>query len=273
MLERRLMYSGGYTKQMHGYSIELEHVGRSEPQTLISSVDFKVFFRGFRAMFPLYLGVIPFAVAYAVTARAAGLSVLETCLMSVLVFAGGSQFSAAGMFGAGATGLTIVFTTFLINVRHILYGFSLAREVPLSRVQRILGAYFLTDEAYGVMMSRGEKSFAFLLGAELSLFVSWNIFTLVGALAGSIIADPIKLGVDFIFPLSFTALIVPLLKTRNDLIVGVTSGILALIFSKLLPGGFSIFVTGVLGSLLGAWLTRSEPLERENLEDMKREVA
>ena len=70
-------------------------------------------------MFPLYLGVIPFALAYAVTARAAGLSVLETCLMSVLVFAGASQFSAAGAFAGGAGGLTVVFTTFLLNVRHL----------------------------------------------------------------------------------------------------------------------------------------------------------
>lgn len=124
-----------------------------------------------------------------------------------------------------------------------------------------------------MMMSQRERSFAFLLGTELSLFVSWNIFTFVGALAGSVISDPVKLGVDFIFPLSFTALIVPLLKTRNDLIVVTISGILALVFSRLLPGGFAIFATGVIGSLIGAWLTRGEELEPENLEDMKREVA
>jgi 4-azaleucine resistance transporter AzlC len=224
-------------------------------------------------MFPLYLGVIPFAVAYAVTARAAGLSVLETCLMSLLVFAGGSQFSAAGLFGAGAGGFTIVFTAFLLNVRHVLYGLSLGREVRLSSLQRPIAAYFLTDESYGVMMSGKERSFAYLLGTELSLFVSWNIFTVVGALAGSVIADPIKLGVDFIFPLSFTALLVPLVRSKNDLIIAVFSGILAVVFSRLLPGGFSIFATGVIGSLLGAWLTRAEPPEELNLEDMKREIA
>jgi 4-azaleucine resistance transporter AzlC len=224
-------------------------------------------------MFPIYLGVIPFAVAYAVTARAAGLSVLETSLMSVLVFAGASQFSAAGAFASGAGGLTIIFTTFLLNVRHMLYGLSLGREIKLSSWQRLVSAYFLTDEAYGVVMASGERSFAFLLGCEMSLFVSWNIFTLVGALAGSIIPDPAKLGVDFIFPLSFTALIVPLLRSKNDLIVASISGILALVFSRILPGGFSIFATGVIGSLLGAWLTRFEQIEEPNLEDMKREVA
>ncbi len=122
-------------------------------------------------------------------------------------------------------------------------------------------------------MASNERSFAFLLGCELSLFVSWNVFTLVGALAGSIIADPAKLGVDFIFPLSFTALIVPLLKSKTDVIVAGISGVLALVFSKILPGGFSIFATGVIGSLLGAWLTRSEPPTEPNLEDNTREVA
>jgi 4-azaleucine resistance transporter AzlC len=236
-------------------------------------VNFSVFARGFRAMFPIYLGVIPFAVAYAVTARAAGLSVLETCLMSILVFAGASQFSAAGAFAGGAAGLTIVFTTFLLNVRHLLYGLSLGREIKLSNPQRVVSAYFLTDEAYGIVMASGERSFAFLLGCEMSLFVSWNVFTLVGALAGSIIADPTKLGVDFIFPLSFTALIVPLLKSKTDLIVAGISGVLAIVFSKILPGGFSIFATGVIGSLLGAWLTRSESPTQPTLEDMTREVA
>jgi 4-azaleucine resistance transporter AzlC len=268
-----LTHSGKYSKQLSDYSTKLENVARSDIQPLKSVVNFKVFFRGFRSMFPLYLGVIPFAVAYAVTARAAGLSVLETCLMSVLVFAGASQFSAAGSFAAGAGGLTIVFTAFLLNVRHLLYGLSLGREIQLSRWQRVVGAYFLTDEAYGVVMASGERSFAFLLGCEMSLFVSWNVFTLVGALAGSVISDPAKLGVDFIFPLSFTALIVPLLRSKNDVIVAGISGTLAILFSKILPGGFSIFATGVIGSLLGAWLTRSEPLETISLEDITREVA
>ena len=169
--------------------------------------------------------------------------------------------------------MTVVFTTFLLNVRHLLYGLSLGREIKLSNSERVVGAYFLTDEAYGIVMASKERSFAFLLGCELSLFVAWNVFTLVGALAGSIIADPAKLGVDFIFPLSFTALIVPLLKSRNDVVVAGISGVLAIVFSKVLPGGFSIFATGVIGSLLGAWLTRFEPPPSPSFEENTREVA
>ena len=231
------------------------------------------FWRGFRRMFPLYLGIVPFAVAFAVTARAAGLSVWETQVLSLFVFAGASQFSAAQMFATGASGPAIVLTTFLLNVRHALYGVSLARAIALKPWQRVVSAFFLTDEAYGVMISSGAKTFAFLLGAELSLYVSWNAFTLLGALAGSLLPDPVVLGVDFVFPLSFLALLVPIVRSRAEFIVAIFSGALAFVISSELPGGLPILITGVVGSLLGAWLTRTEAPPAPQLEDAIREVA
>ncbi len=235
----------------------------------------QMFLAGFKAMLPIWLGVVPFALAYAVTARASGLSVLETCLMSVLVFAGASQFSAAGMFAHAASGLAIVFTTFLLNIRHLLYGLSLNREIKLSPIQRIISAYFLTDEAFGMVIASQQRNFAFLLGAELSLFFSWNVFTIVGALAGNFVQDPVVLGVDFVFPLCFLALLIPLLKTRTEFIVALFASAIAFVVSKLLPGGLTVLVTGVLGSLLGAWFTRNEKTTAENfsLPDATREVA
>ena len=224
-------------------------------------------------MLPLWLGVVPFGLAYAVTARAAGLSVLETQSLSVFVFAGSSQFSAATLFASGAGGFAIVLTTFLLNVRHLLYGLSLGRYMTLRPLERVVAAYFLTDEAYGVMVASGERSFAFLLGAELSLFLSWNAATLVGALLGSSIPDPAAFGVDFVFPLAFLALLVPILKTGTEVLVAVLSGALALLLARALPGGLPILVTGVLGSLLGAWLTRHEPPLPPALEDAMGEVA
>ena len=88
------------------------------------------FVAGFRAMVPLWLGVVPFALVYAVLARDAGLSVLETQSLSVLVFAGSAQLSAVGQFASGAAVVEIVSTTFLLNVRHVLYGLSLGRRIP-----------------------------------------------------------------------------------------------------------------------------------------------
>jgi predicted branched-subunit amino acid permease len=92
-------------------------------------------------MVPPWLGVVPFGLAYAVTARDAGLSLLETQSLSVFVFSGAAQVSAAGLFAAGAAGITIVLTTFLHNIRHVLYGLSLGRSMALSRRRRVVASY------------------------------------------------------------------------------------------------------------------------------------
>ncbi len=232
------------------------------------------FMLGFRAMAPLWLGVIPFGLAYAVIARDAGLSLLETQALSLLVFAGSAQVSAAGLFGIGAGGLEIVLTTLLLNVRHVLYGLALARRTPLSRRQRPVAAYFLTDEAFGVVAASSDRRFTFLLGAELSLFATWNAATLGGALLGTAIPDPAALGVDLVFPLAFLALLVPLVRTRVELGVAAASGALAYLLARELAGGLPILAAGVLGSLLGAWLTRTGPPDQAfNADDAAREVA
>ncbi|HZQ82959.1 MAG TPA: AzlC family ABC transporter permease [Gaiellaceae bacterium] len=210
---------------------------------------------------PLWLGVVPFGLAYAVIARDAGLSLIETQALSLLVFAGSAQVSAVGLFARGAGGLEVVLTTFLLNVRHVLYGMSLARRVPMTPRERVVGAYFLTDEAYGVSIARDAHTFPFVLGAELSLFITWNLATLAGALLGGVIPDPEKIGVDFVFPIAFLALLVPLLRRRADVVVAVVAGLVAWLLSKWLPGGLPVLGAGAGGALLGAVLTRKEPAE------------
>ncbi|MSO95945.1 MAG: branched-chain amino acid ABC transporter permease [Thermoleophilia bacterium] len=232
------------------------------------------FGRGFWALAPLWLGIIPFGLAFAVTARAAGLSLLETQALSALVFAGSSQFSAVGLIAVGATGLEIVLTTLLLNVRHLLYGLSLGRILRLRRRERPIAAFFLTDEAFGITARARERSFLFLLGVELSLFMMWNLATLAGFLLGAAIPDPTKLGIDLIFPLAFLALLVPIVRTRAEVLVAVGSGALAFGLQKSLPGGLPILLTGVAGSLLGAFLTRRTPVDTTiDFEAAAREVA
>ena len=90
----------------------------------------------------------------------------------------------------GAAASSIVLTTFLLNVRHVLYGLSLGRAIPLTRRQRPVAAFLLTDEAYGVTVASRARTFPFLLGTELSLFVTWNLATLAGSLLGEAVRDP-----------------------------------------------------------------------------------
>ncbi|HEY9456330.1 MAG TPA: AzlC family ABC transporter permease [Gaiella sp.] len=231
------------------------------------------FWRGFLAVAPLWLGVVPFGIVYAVIARDAGLSVLETQAMSLFVFAGSAQFSAAGLFATGATALEVVLTTFLLNVRHVLYGLSLGRRMLLPGWRRPAAAYFLTDEVFGIVAARPAPTFGFLVGAELSLFLVWNLATLAGAVLGATIPDPGELGLDLVFPLAFLALLVPLVRTRAELVVAVASGALAYLVAQVSSGGVPIVVTGVAGSLLGAVLTRGRPVEEPRLENAIREVA
>ena len=152
--ERRHEQHAGPDQRTH-----VERRAARDAETM--GVEFR---HGFRAMMPLWLGVAPFAFAYAVLARNAGLSLVETQALSLLVFAGSAQVSAVGLFGRGAGGLEIVLTTFLLNVRHVLYGMSLGRVVPMTRRERLVGAYLLTDEAYGVSVARGARTFPFVLG-------------------------------------------------------------------------------------------------------------
>jgi predicted branched-subunit amino acid permease len=219
-----------------------------------------LFVEGFRALLPLWLGAAPFALAYAVAARAAGLNVAETQLMSLTVFSAGAQLSAAGLLHAGASSVALLTTTLVLNIYQLMIGFSLGQMLPLSRVQRAIAAYFLTDSAYGVTVSGGAYAFPFLLGAELSMFVVWNVCTFIGAIAGQLLRDPASLGLDFVFPLTFLALLIPLLRTRADLLTALCTGMIALIAGRVVASSVAVLLAAVLGSLAGAWL---RPAHRE----------
>jgi len=209
-------------------------------------------------MLPLWLGVVPFGIAYALAAGEAGLSSFETQAMSVVVFAGASQFSAAALFGDGAAGFSIVLTALALNIRHVLYGLSLSQRFELSRRQRLLAAHLLTDEAFGVAYASGTSNPGFLFGTATSLFFAWNLATLAGIGLGGVFADPSELGLDFIFPLAFLALLVPLVRGRVELSVAVVAAGVAWLGSQVWPVGPSVVAAGVMASLLGAWLTRRE---------------
>ncbi len=226
---------------------------------MAASADRKEFMAGFKAVLPLWLGMLPFAIAYAVAAMGAGLTVLETQAMSLLVFAGAAQFGAAGMFAAGAQPFAIIFTTLLVNLRHLLYGLNLGRGSQLGKGTEVVAAHLLTDEAFGVTVAAGRRSGSYLIGAGTSVFVIWNAGTLAGAILSARIPDPLALGVDFVFPLAFLALLLPLLRSRPAWTVAATSGVLAFVLSRYLGTGVMVMLTGVAGSLLGAWLSGRKP--------------
>jgi 4-azaleucine resistance transporter AzlC len=230
-------------------------------QALVSNTTSRMhdFRAGFVAMLPLWLGAAPFGVIYAVTALAAGLTPLQTLAMSLLVFAGAAQFTAAGLFASGVAPLAIIGTTLIINMRHVLLSASLApylRHTP-AWIKALL-AFQITDESYAVgtrAFLDGRGSPAYQFGANMSMYTIWPISTALGILLGSFLPDTSAYGLDLVFPLAFIGLLMPLLRERVSVLVAVVAGALTLGGALVLPGRWYILLAGVVASGVGAILS------------------
>lgn len=220
---------------------------------------YEEFWQGSRDTLPLVLGAIPFGITCGVMGLAAGLSGGEMMLMSLTVFAGAAQFISITMFSAGVSGWGLyVFTTLLVNLRHLLMGASLAphmTRLPLAW-QAVL-AFGMADETYAVTMNRTLATGYhpnYHLGANLTMYIAWGASTAVGALAGSMIPNPLDWGLDFAMPATFLAMLIPRLKERRSLIVCIVSAVVALAGALWLPGKWYIIAAAAAAMLAGGIL-------------------
>lgn len=226
--------------------------------------------QGFGETIVVWPGVAPFGMVYAVSALAAGLSVWETLGMSLIVFAGASQFTAVGLFGSGANPWTIIATTAIINARHLLLAASTASYIRRAPTWlRALVAFQLTDETYAVGIQHFTKHGGdawYQFGSNLSLYVVWAASTVIGSLLGALIPDPGALGLDLIFPLTFIAFTVPLLRDRVNRVVAGLATVISVGTALILPGSWYVLTAGILASAVGAMLARRmEPLVQEGV--------
>jgi 4-azaleucine resistance transporter AzlC len=214
--------------------------------------------QGFVDTIVVWPGVAPFGMAYAVSALAAGLSIWETLGMSLIVFAGASQFTAVGLFATGAHPLSIIATTAIINARHLLLAASTASYIRKAPAWlRALVAFQLTDETYAVGVQRFAKHGGdawYQFGSNLSLYVVWAASTIIGSLLGALIPDPAGLGLDLIFPLTFIAFTMPMVRDRINLVVAIVATVIAVATALVLPGSWYVLTAGLLASAFGAWL-------------------
>ncbi|MBX3085630.1 MAG: AzlC family ABC transporter permease [Anaerolineae bacterium] len=212
---------------------------------------------GFRAVLPLWLGAAPFALAYAVAAQQAGWHPLEIQLMSLTVYSAPAQLSAVQMVAGGLPMISAIMTAVAVNLHQALYGVSLAHRMRFSRAERIISVYLLTDAAYGVSIAAETQANAyFLLGAEVSLFLVWNVSTLAGLLVGQVIDVPAWLHVEFVSPLMFLMLLISMLKAKRDVMVALLALVLTLICFAIGIGSLTVLVVGISAALIGAWLTK-----------------
>jgi 4-azaleucine resistance transporter AzlC len=218
----------------------------------------KNFWAGVRAEIPLLIGVFPFGMIYGALAINAGLSTAAAQMMSSIVFAGSSQFITTQLVRESTPGLIIVLTIAVVNLRHMLYSASLAPYLAsLSTRWKALLSYLLTDEAYVPTAIHYEKngvtaySHWFLLGAGLALWTTWQVSTALGIFLGA--AIPEEWSLDFALPLTFIAMLIPILKNRPAIAATVSAGIVALVAYSL-PYKLGLIVAALVGIAIGTFL-------------------
>ncbi|HTK44719.1 MAG TPA: AzlC family ABC transporter permease [Patescibacteria group bacterium] len=198
-----------------------------------------------------------FGLVYGLSARTAGFSPLEASAMSVLVFAGASQFVAVGYVLGGFSWLAIVLLTAFLNARHLLYAAALAPYLAdKPRPLRALMAHVLTDEAFALAVAHFRRIGradvpGYWLGAILSTFIPWNLATLVGVTVGGSIPDPARLGLDVIFPAAMGGLAVGLITGRRELVAAVAGAVIGVAIGLAWDPAAGIIAGGLIGPVLG----------------------
>ncbi len=217
-------------------------------------MDNHQFKAGAKAALPIVLGYLPVGMAFGVLARKAGLSTFEAGLMSLLVFAGASQFIAVEMISKGVMGFPIVMTTFFINLRHLLMSSNLSLYFNRHSLRTLgLLSAQLTDESFAVAMSDTSKISnrpGYLFGLQVTSQLAWIAGSVGGAFFGGFI-DHKGYGLPFALPALFICLLVLQIRSVHHFWIMGLAGISSLFFKWAFPGNWYIILTALLASGIG----------------------
>jgi 4-azaleucine resistance transporter AzlC len=196
-----------------------------------------------------------YGVSFGAVSVGSGLDVLQTCALSLLMFTGASQFALVGVLASGGAPLSGAMTALLLGTRNTLYGLRLAPLLGWSGRRRFAAAHLLIDESTAMSVTRETREGARIgfLTTGLSIFVLWNLFTLIGALAGTAIGDPRTYGLDAAVGAAFLALLWPRLRERRNLVVGLLAAVVALGMVPVTAAGVPVLVAGGVALLVGAF--------------------
>lgn len=225
---------------------------------MTSSSAKSLFWRGARDGLPFLLVVVPFALLFGVVATEAGLSVLQTMGFSVLVIAGASQFAAVQLMADNAPTLIVIATALAVNLRMAMYSASLAAHLgPAPLWQRAMIAYLNVDQSYVLSIAKFESQPAlpvadkvrYFFGVVVPVFPAWYAASLVGAMIGERI--PPEFALDFAVPITFIAVVAPMIRTLAHLAATLTSIAVALALSWV-PYSAGLLVAGLAAMIVGA---------------------
>jgi predicted branched-subunit amino acid permease len=207
-----------------------------------------------RTAFSVAFTVGLYGAAFGAAGVTAGFSILQTCLLSILLFSGASQFAVVGIMGAGGAAISAIATATLLGFRNTLYGLQMAPILKVKGFKRVLAAQITIDESTAVATlqdnDEDRKRGFYLTGIGVYLF--WNLFTFLGALGASAIGDPSVWGLDAAVPAAFLGLIWPRLKNKIQFLVSGVAIAWALLLTPVTPAGIPIITTVVLAIIFGA---------------------
>lgn len=204
--------------------------------------------------------VLVVGTTFGVVARQSGLQPLEIAGMSLLVFAGASQFAMVQLFSERTPTAIVIASVLFINMRHLLMATSLRthmRRLPL--LGRLAAAFFLTDESFAMAtgyVRRGGRSLTYYFTFAISLYVLWNIATFAGIAIGSAIGDPRRLGVDFAITATFTGIVVLAIRHRSDAVIAIVAALVAGGLALAGASAVAVITAGALAPLIAVVMRR-----------------
>jgi 4-azaleucine resistance transporter AzlC len=194
-----------------------------------------------------------YGVGFGAVSVASGLTVWQTCALSLLVFTGASQFALVGVVAAGGAPLSGALTALLLGTRNTLYGLRLAPLLAWHGARRLLAAHVLIDESTAMSVTRETRAASRLgfLVTGVSIFVLWNLATLAGAVAGNAIGDPRQYGLDAAVGAAFLALLWPRLHRRSNQLVALAAAAVALSVVPFVPLGVPVLAAAGVALIAG----------------------
>lgn len=200
-----------------------------------------------------------YGIAFGAASVAAGFSIFQSCLLSLLAFSGASQFAVVGVMSVGGTALSAITTAALLGIRNTLYGLRMAPIVKVRGWRRVVAAQITIDESTGVAINQetlgeGAMRQGFWL-TGFGVYILWNFFTLLGSLGAQSMGDPSAWGLDAAVPAAFLGLVWPRLTGSHERRLAILALILAVVVTPYISAGVPVILTAFLAAIFG-WRTR-----------------
>ena len=222
--------------------------------------NFKTFLKGIIDVSPLMIPVVPFGLIFGILAIDIGFSPLATMGMSLIIFGSASQIVLLQLFSGGASSLVIISSVGAVNSRHLLYGAVVSEHVSdLKLIWKIIISYFLIDQAFArsneyFKKNNDKNKYFHLIGGGVTCWVIWQTTTFLGIILGA--AIPEKLGLSFAVPLTFLALLVNDFRKLINVIVIITSGLVATLGFNYIPYKAYVIIAALIGLFVAMILTK-----------------